>query len=134
TSFAVGKLYTRHFYTLAARRLAPDGALVVQSTSPLFAPRSFWCIARTIEGAGLSIHPYHAAVPSFGEWGFVLARRLPFEPPDRLAVGGLRSLDDATLRGLFVFGPDMKEPPVDTNRLDNQVLVQYHDRDWRKWD
>ena len=54
-------------------RLAPDAPFVVQATSPLFARQSFWCIAATIEQAGLTTAPYHVYVPSFGEWGYVIA-------------------------------------------------------------
>jgi len=66
-SFSIGKLYTTAFYERLAQALAPDGALVVQSTSPLFSRRSFWCVVRTIEACGLAVRPYHAFVPSFGE-------------------------------------------------------------------
>jgi spermidine synthase len=73
-------------------------------------------------------------VPSFGEWGFVLAAHHDFDAPSHLATSGLRFLDEATLASLFAFGPDMSEIPVDVNRLDNQVLVQLHSRDTRKWE
>src|SRR5262249_49060246 len=48
-NFALGKLYTTRFYRLLRGRLQQDGAISVQSTSPLFARRSFWCIVRTLE-------------------------------------------------------------------------------------
>ena len=73
TNFAVGKLYTNSFYALLERRLAASGYAVVQTTSPLIARRSFWTVAATLEAVGLTVSPYHAHVPSFGEWGFVLA-------------------------------------------------------------
>ncbi|PYP73670.1 MAG: polyamine aminopropyltransferase, partial [Gemmatimonadetes bacterium] len=59
SSYNLGKLYTTAFYRLAAKHLSRGGFMVVQSTSPLFAPRSFWCIARTIAEAGLHTYPYH---------------------------------------------------------------------------
>ena len=107
--------------------------MTVQSTSPLFARSSFWCIARTIESAGFSVIPYHAAVPSFGEWGFVLAKKRPFDPPRRALVDGLRFLDETTMTSLFAMSADMREPPVEINRLNNQILVQYYDREWKRW-
>src|SRR5262249_7880198 len=79
-NFALGKLYTTRFYRLLARRLAPGATVAVQSTSPLFARESFWCIVRTLEAAGFKVAPYQATVPSFGVWGFALARLDPFEP------------------------------------------------------
>src|SRR5271170_5159310 len=73
TNYALGKLYTTAFYRAVARHLSAQGFLVVQSTSPMFARDSFWCIAETLHQAGLQTFPYHVYVPSFGEWGFVLA-------------------------------------------------------------
>ena len=81
-TFALGKLYTTRFYRLLKTRLAPRAAVSIQSTSPLFARASFWCIVRTLEAAGFSVRPYYTAVPSFGVWGYALARAgAPFEPP-----------------------------------------------------
>jgi spermidine synthase len=133
--YALGKLYTTRIYHWMREHLADGGVLVVQSTSPLFARKSYWCIARTIESAGLAIAPYHALVPSFGEWGFVLARKGGVEPPRTLAPSTKprRALDDAAMRALFVLGPDMQALPVDVNRLDNQVLVHYYEEEWRKY-
>src|SRR5690606_32749556 len=72
---SIAKLYTKEFYAMAADALAPGGTMSVQSGSPFFAPRSFWCIAATMRAGGLRILPYHVDVPSFGDWGFVLATR-----------------------------------------------------------
>lgn len=132
-TFSLGKLYTTRFYRMLLGRLAPDAAVSVQSTSPLFARTSYWCIVRTMEAAGLSVLPYHAPVPSFGVWGFALARRAPFEPP-RDAPGGLKYLDDETMRALFVLPVDLGPVPVEINRLDNQALVRYYEDEWRRFE
>ena len=132
-TYSVGKLYTTRFYRLLAPHVAEDGAVAVQATSPLFARKSYWCIARTIEKAGFTVRPYHVPVPSFGEWGFVLAKRAPFEAPRR-TLPDLRFLDDQLLPTLFVFGPDLAPLDGDVNRLDNQILVQYYDEEWRRWE
>jgi spermidine synthase len=137
--YALGKLYTTRIYSLMKARLSPGGILAVQSTSPLFARRSYWCIARTIERAGLEVAPYHVFVPSFGEWGFTLARaaddRVGALAPTRLPTGAppLRYLDDAALQQLFVLGRDMAPLDVEINRLDNQVLVHYYEAEWRRY-
>ena len=132
-SFAVGKLYTKRFYGLLKRRLSPDGAFAVQSTSPLFARKSFWIIDRTIEASGFATRAYHAAVPSFGEWGFVLAAPKPFDLPARL-IPNLRYLSDETLPALFSFGPDMARWEAPVNRLHDQVLVRTYESEWRKFE
>jgi spermidine synthase len=140
SSFSVGKLYTTHLYRLLRSVLDPQGVAVVQSTSPLFARRSYWCVVRTLEAAGFAPLPYHAFVPSFGEWGFVLAQPRSSEKPalpqpDGAALpSGLRYLDPATLQSLFVLSPDMSAPSdVQPNRLNNQVLVAYYEHEWKRW-
>ena len=70
------KLYSREFYFKLNRVLAPGGIIAVQSTSPYHAKESFLCILRTIRSAGLEAIPYHDNVPSFGDWGWILASRL----------------------------------------------------------
>jgi spermidine synthase len=133
TNYSLGKLYSRRFYKLAATRLASDGAMVVQSTSPMFARDAFWCVVHTLGSVGLSTLPYHVFVPSFGEWGYVLARHHAGPRPGRLPPAPLRYLDPDTLRALFDFPPDMSERPTRLNRLDNQALVAYYLGAWARW-
>jgi spermidine synthase len=131
STYALGKLYTTRFYRKLQQRMHPNSTIGIQCTSPLVAQSAYWCIIRTLEASGFSVRPYHVAVPSFGVWGFALARREPFAVPTRLPEG-LRFLDSATLASLFVFPPDQGPVPVEVNRLDNQALVRYHERDWRR--
>jgi spermidine synthase len=132
-NFSLGKLYTTRFYSLLRRRLDPaHGVAAVQTTSPLMARKSYWCIHTTLEAAGFAVRPYHALVPSFGEWGFALAAQQAFEPPRRV-MDGLRYLDPPTLASLFVLGPDMARVETEVNRLDNQALVRYYEEEWRRW-
>jgi spermidine synthase len=132
--YALGKLYTREFYRLVRRHLAAMGAMVVQSTSPYAAPRAFWCIERTIADAEWSTAPFHAHVPSFGDWGYVLATPLPrVVDPAKLVprVDGLRFITPEAMRALFVFSADAARPQgLEVNRLSDQVLVKYHEEDW----
>ena len=131
TNFAIGKLYTNSFYALLDRRLAASGYAVVQTTSPLVARQSFWTVVQTIESVGLQTAPYHAHVPSFGEWGFVLASHRPWRLPEALP-GGLQFLSASTLPLLFDFPLDMARVPAEVNRLSNQVLVHTYEREWGK--
>jgi len=132
-TFALGKLYTTRFYRLLKASLAPDAAISVQCTSPLFAKSSYWCIMRTIEAAGFSVRPYQTAVPSFGVWGFALARVAPFDPPAHV-LNGLRFLDDQSMAALFVLPSDLKPVEVEVNRLDNQALVRYYESEWKRYE
>ena len=132
SSFSLGKLYSTRFYRMLRTRLAPGSAVAVQSTSPLYARHAYWCIVKTMEAAGMHVRPYQTTVPSFGVWGFSLAKLEPFEAPSTVTVP-VRFLDAATLGAMFVFPRDMQPVPVEINRLDNQVLVRYYEDEWRKW-
>src|SRR6185437_4123317 len=92
TNYSLGKLYTTTFYKAVARHLSAQGLMVVQSTSPMFARDSYWCIAATIKNAGLKTYPYHVYVPSFGEWGFVIAGSRTYSLPTTFPAG-LRFID-----------------------------------------
>ena len=129
SNFSIGKLYTTTFYRQLATRLGPEGRFVVQSTSPLFARQSFWCIVETIEQSGVQASPYHVYVPSFGEWGFVLAGRMPYQPPMSLP-GALRYLTASAVPELFRFPLDMSRVPVAPNLLNTQALVRYYEHEW----
>jgi len=131
TSYSLGKLFTATFYRLAAKHLSAGGLMVVQSTSPLFARQSYWCIVETVKQAGLHVYPYHVYVPSFGEWGYVIGSLTPFEPPQQLPEG-LRFLSTRNVAEMFVFPNDMTPVPAEPNRLNDQILVRYYDREWKE--
>ena len=130
-NYGLGKLYTTHFYRLLRGALTEQGVFSVQSTSPMFSPRAFWCIAETIAHELPHTRPYHAYIPSFGEWGFVLAGAAPLDALRGLP-DGLRFLDRPTLHGLFHFPPDLVVEDVPINRLDNQALVRIYEDDWKE--
>ena len=81
SNYSIGKLYTTAFYGALARHLPPDGRFVVQSTSPLFARKSFWCVVQTVEATradGIAVSRLRARVRRVG----VRHRR-----PDAVRVG-----------------------------------------------
>jgi spermidine synthase len=132
SNYSIGKLFSVTFYRRLNAVLAPDGWAVIQSTSPYVAPQAFWCVDHTLQAAGFTTAPYHALVPSFGEWGFVLAGHASFVAPSSLP-DGLRFLTPEVLRQMFSFPPDMQRQATDVNRLDNQVLVRYFDTEWGRY-
>jgi len=134
SNFSVGKLYSTELYRSVKARLADGGALAVQSTSPLFARRSYWCVIHTLESVGLSVLPYRVYLPSFSEWGFALAAVGPIARPTRLPPAPLRYLDPHTLASLFELPADLGELPTAVNHLDNQALVSYYGAEWSRWE
>ncbi|MDA1161606.1 MAG: polyamine aminopropyltransferase [Planctomycetota bacterium] len=131
-SFSLGKLYTTRFYRLLRERITLDAMVCIQCTSPLLSRRAYWCIVRTMEAAGFYVRPFHAAVPSFGDWGFALASLSEFGAPthlDDVVRGSLRFLNDETLSAMFQLPEDLSPIDVEINRLDNQALVRYYEDD-----
>ena len=70
-------------------------------------------------------------MPSFGEWGFVIASRRPWRLPEALP-GGLQFLSPTTLPLLLDFPLDTARVPAEVNRLSNQALVYTYEREWGK--
>lgn len=130
---ATAKLYSVEFYGLVRRALAPGGRLAVQAGSPFFAPKSFWCIEASMRAADLATTPYHVDVPSFGDWGYVLATASGAPPPLRVAAGvpGLRFLDQSVLTAAGVFGRDLRHRDVDVSTLVRPRIVDYQRQEWR---
>jgi spermidine synthase len=131
SNHSLGKLYTTAFYDLLKRRLSSRGMAVIQSTSPLYARRSFWCVVTTLESAGFEATPYHALVPSFGEWGFIIASNAPYVAPAAYPPG-MRFVTTEQHPALFRFPKDMARVPTEVNRLNTQVLVQYFESEWQR--
>ncbi|WP_062205089.1 polyamine aminopropyltransferase [Streptomyces sp. NBRC 109706] len=131
---ATAKLYSVEFYSMLGQILSEDARVVVQSGSPFFAPRSYWSIATSIREAGLATTPYQVDVPSFGNWGFVLATPTPTPPPLTLATETppLRFLNEDVLHAAETFPPDRQPPPgIQPNTLMNPVVVDYSRHEWQ---
>ncbi len=135
SNYSVGKLFTDAFYRILDSRLGASGYAVIQSTSPLVARKSYWTVVQTIESVGLRTVPYHANVPSFGEWGFVIASRRPWQATpegDARLPAGLRFLNAEAMRVMLDFPLDMARVDAEVNRLHSQVLVRTFEREWGK--
>lgn len=134
-NFALGKLYSTRFYNLLKQKLKPESAVVIQTTSPLIARKSFWSVMKTLEASGFYVKPFQTTVPSFGIWGFALARLQPFDEPQQTRPGiEMRFLNNDTFASLFEFPSDTSKPneELEINRLDNQALVRYYETEWRR--
>jgi spermidine synthase len=132
-NYSVGKLYSLSLYEALDAVLAPGAIAVVQSTSPYVAPRSFWCVDRTLREAGFYTVPYHAYVPSFGEWGYIMAMHRPWVIPEKYPEG-LKFVDAEMAAQMLHFPKDMLRNDLEVNRLNNQALVQYFEAEWAKYE
>ena len=67
---ATARLYSVQFFRFAARALAPGGILVTQSMSPLYQPRAFLTVRKTMEAAGFRVLSLQVPMLTFEHWGF----------------------------------------------------------------
>ena len=133
SNYSIGKLYTNTFYRLLHQTLTPQGLVVIQATSPFVAPKSYWCVINTLASVGFTTLPYHAHVPSFGDWGFVLAAARKNFSLNESFPESLRFLDGPTFRQMRVFPKDMPPQQTDINKLNNQALVHYFEEEWAQY-
>jgi spermidine synthase len=130
SNYSLGKLYSTTFYRELKKVLSNDGVAVVQSTSPYFARKSFWIVNETLNHVGFKTLPYHCYLPSFGEWGFVMAAHNAISPDIKVNVPGLSFINQSTFSQLTYFPPDMDRIPCAINTLNDQHLVQTFEKEW----
>jgi len=132
---SLARLYSRTFYGLVRSRLASGGAFVAQATSPYFARKAFWTIRETIAAAGFGhTYPYHVNVPSFGEWGFVLAAERPLTPAAAAPSVETRFLNEDVVPGLFQFPKDLTSPGnLPPSTLDRPRVLDTYLDGWTYW-
>lgn len=132
---ALARLYSREFFKLIRSRLVPNGVFVTQATSPFHTRDAFWCIEASIRAGGFShTLPYHAYVPSFGDWGFIAAANFPLEATQANVSVPVKFLNPPTLQKSFLFEPDLL--PTDSlrpNSLDRPALLEYYLEAWQRW-
>lgn len=129
---ALNKLYTNLFYRLIYNHVTDSGMVVVQSTSPYYAKEAYWSILKTVSSEGFNTSGYHLNVPSFGDWGFVIASKQKFSKDNIKITVSTKYLDDNITKAMFDFGKDEKLDldKVEINTLTNPVLLRYYQKAW----
>lgn len=130
---ALSKLYTVEAYQLYRRHLSPGGILVTQSASPYYSRKAYWCIGKTMEDAGFKVVPYHAYVPSFGEWGFQMGAEKALDPEKIEFNVPLSFLSKELFADMLRFAPDMSKVEVESNALERPRLTRYYREGYEKW-
>ncbi len=131
---ALARLYSKQFYQLIRRNLSENGIFVTQATSPYFATDAFWSIAKTIEAGDFdNVYPYHVQIPSFGNWGFVLASSQKKNIQNPKIEIDTRFLDKSIFPSLFVFEKDILSENVKVNMLDQPILLNYYLKGWKHY-
>ncbi|TWF92425.1 polyamine aminopropyltransferase [Saccharopolyspora dendranthemae] len=135
-STATAKLYSAEFYGLVEQAMSDGARAVVQSGSPYFAPKAYWCVEATLRSVGLRTTPYEVSVPAFGEWGFHLVTGGAEPPEPRLPqdVPPLRSLNAETLQAARVFPPDRDRlPGLTPSTLMHPTILDYAQGEWSNY-
>ena len=132
----LNKLYSNLFYRLCKNHLSESGVMAVQSTSPYYAKEAFWCINKTLEEEGFKVYPYHAEVPSFGDWGFQLASNKIIDINNlKLEVGDTKFINNELLPRLFSFSEDEKsdKSKLSANTISKPKLLDYYLKAVENW-
>ncbi len=132
---ALARLYSTSFYKLIQNHLTPNGVFATQASSPFHTRNAFWCIKETIAASGFkNIYPFHTYVPSFGDWGFILASNLTLTPQTFNTPLPTRYLEPDLVKKMFFFAKDMSNPgALDVNQLDSPNLLHYFLEDWQEF-
>ena len=109
--------------------------MTVQSTSPYYAPKAFWCINQTLESEGFYVRPYHIQVPAFGDWGFNMASVKELEG-DMDILEDTKYLTSENVGALFIFGKDetLQGQEIERNTLSKPMLIHYYAEAVRNWE
>jgi len=141
-SIALSKLYSIEFYAMLADRLSAQGLFVTQAGSPTFARDAFWMVDATLSATRNPTAPartlatlaYHTYVPSFGNWGFVIAGSvLPAEGRAPTLPEGLRYLTTDLWVASQVFGRDSGWVETEVNSIQGHPLVPLYHAGWDFW-
>ncbi len=131
TSEALARLYSNAFYNLLQSRLAQKGIVISQATSPTLTANAFWCIEETLRYAGFNYtYPYQVNVPSFGNWGFVMASHQPLILSYNSNIE-TQFLEKDMLNHIFYFPKDNRALGIIENTLDQPILMEYYLDHWR---
>ncbi len=140
-NISISKLYSKEFYGYINERLTAQGLVVTQSGSPVFARQAFWSIAETLEksrnpaapGSPIQTLPYHAYVPSFGQWGFVIASPTGAQRPAPEMAADLRYMSPETWHAAQIFPTDAGPVSAEVNSIQSHALVGYYNDGWDYW-
>ena len=132
-NLSLSRLYSQTFYKILANQLSRTGVMVTQASSPMFTPKAFWSIKETMASTKLETKAYHTYVPSFGEWGFIMASKFPIHFENYKPKPELKYLNQEVLKRMEIFGKDIEALDVEANKLSNHKLIQYYNEGWDIW-
>ncbi|WP_221567536.1 polyamine aminopropyltransferase [Alkalihalobacillus sp. TS-13] len=139
---SLNKLYTLEFYSLLRNHLDPSGMIMAQATSPVFAREVYWTIDETFAETGMNTENFHLDIPSFGNWGFVLASRKPIDIDEVNINVETKYLSTELIPSLTKFGKDEDRSfankdgdkvDVKPNTLIRPILIDIYEKAWQDY-
>lgn len=135
----LNKMYSKAFYYRLNNVLNEGGTISIQSTSPYSAKKVFMSIKKTLENSGFNnVEQLHRNVPSFGEWGWTVAKKdtksvfnsIKYLPEDSIKNGWLTK--DLML-GSFAFGKNFYKDydKIQVNNLGSGNMYEYYNTAWK---
>lgn len=138
----LAKLYSSQFYRQLKTKLAAEGIIVQQSTSPFHAKEVFLSIGRTMQSVGFSAVPYKDYVPSFGEWGWWIAghKDMILDVTIKEKMSNLKQLKipvkyltGDVIKSNLIFGKDqLKTHETAINSIANSMAYYYYLKSWNE--
>lgn len=131
---SLARLYSREFYKLIRKNLAKQGIMVTQATSPFYSAEAYWCINESLKSAGYkNTYPYHTYVPSFGDWGFIMASNIKYDIQKIRIKVETKYIDDEVIKNAFKLEKDVKRENIMYSTLDRPKILEYYLKGWRYW-
>ncbi|MCY4045578.1 MAG: polyamine aminopropyltransferase [Cellvibrionales bacterium] len=132
---SLARLYSKEFYRLIRQQLTQKGVLVTQATSPFFANKAFWTIFASIKAGDFGYAlPYHANVPSFGDWGFIMATANPINLNKLTLIENTQFLSNSVVASMFTFGKDKAFIELPASTLDHPLVLIHYLKGFSEWD
>ncbi|MCL4155179.1 UNVERIFIED_CONTAM: hypothetical protein GTU68_007705 [Idotea baltica] len=126
---AINKLYSKEFYTMIKKRMSVDGMVITQSSSPFFTPRTYWCIEKTLDYVYDDTLSFHTAIPSFGIWGYHMARVNSDIPESFEFDVPTRFINESVMSAAMVFAEDIAKIDSPVNSIMEPKLYQLYLKD-----
>ncbi|MER2491118.1 polyamine aminopropyltransferase [Catenovulum sediminis] len=132
-TISLARLYSKQFYQMVKSRLTANGIMVTQATSPFFATKAFWSIHNTIADSGFKkVIPYHVDIPSFGDWGFVIACKARCKQTTQ-HLPDTRFYTPELEPALMIFPADINTRDSKVSSLDKPHVLYYYLEGWKYW-
>jgi spermidine synthase len=131
----LARLYSKEFYKMLAQKLSANAIVVTQATSPFFSCEAFWCINETFRSARYNfIKMYHGYIPSFGDWGFVMASMNREFDISKIHVNApTKYLNDEVAQKSFLLEKDIIRRDILPSSLNDPKIISYYVNGWKYW-